>query len=479
MSLLKPLNPRFNRNHPLAPGCLAFWPVAETAGDAVDIVNAFRLPPQNNVRRAASPTGLGGLCEGNLVGFNATTPNHLKITYPVTIACLFRQLSQPSGSSTFFGVTFSNADNSPYLGYALGYNNGAPPQLHLQGNSAGAYFAQLSTTTSTSILGLQSSVVGVITPTARTLYLNGAVISSSTTATSNPAYSGTSTTGLGYYSGPSRSAGMLVQCGGIWNRELSPSEIELFYADPFGICRPDRERRRTYPVPAIPTGRVNYLQTAILTTGASTYTFTAQNFGAERPDRVIILSFATRAVGNVAITASSVTIGGISATIAVQQRNFNINTCMAMIAYATVPTGASGDVVVTLSHSTLRASASLYLASGIATTVSDSGTSTATNPTYDIDVPAKGIAVAAVAAPVTSYVWTGLDERYDTNISGSAPQVSGASNSFDTVQTNLTVTATPSGISESSQVAVFVSFGPAPASITSRLLKLRRRAVFN
>lgn len=72
-------------------------------------------------------------------------------------------------------------------------------------------------------------------------------------------------------------------------------------------------------------------------------TWTDVNFGAEAADRYIIVAIGTR---NDTRTISSVTIGGVSADIVVQNQDGNTTVG---IAIALVPTGVSGTVVVTLS----------------------------------------------------------------------------------------------------------------------------------
>lgn len=71
-------------------------------------------------------------------------------------------------------------------------------------------------------------------------------------------------------------------------------------------------------------------------------TWTGVNFGAEAADRYIIVGIGTR---NDSRTISSVTIGGVTADILVQNQDGNTT---AGIAIALVPTGVSGTVVVTL-----------------------------------------------------------------------------------------------------------------------------------
>jgi hypothetical protein len=207
-------------------------------------------------------------------------------------------------------------------------------------------------------------------------------------------------------------------------------------------------------------GAVTYLQAASTGSDLTTYTFSSQNFGTASSDRYIIVSFTARLLANSpAVSISSVTAGGVSATIIAQAQNAITNTNIVCLAIAAVPTGTTGDVVVVVSRAPLRASIQLWAATGIDATVVDSATSTASAPTYAIDVPADGIAVAAVAGgSYTSGSWSGMTERYDFTYDGSGYST-GASDAFASTQTNLSVTATLTG-SGSEPVGAFASFGP-------------------
>jgi len=105
------------------------------------------------------------------------------------------------------------------------------------------------------------------------------------------------------------------------------------------------------PTPS-PTPTITFLQAAVNNNDLSSYTFAAQNFGTAATDRVIIVGFAAKAGSPMPTGATGVTIGGVTATLIVtESRNNGANTmssCSSIWA-AVVPTGASGDVVVTYS----------------------------------------------------------------------------------------------------------------------------------
>jgi hypothetical protein len=95
------------------------------------------------------------------------------------------------------------------------------------------------------------------------------------------------------------------------------------------------------PAPA-PSWRNSYSNLTALTA----YTFPGCDFGPEHPNRVVAI--AASMVSGSGRTISSVTIGGIAATLAVTSAS---GTNANEIWYAVVPTGATGDVIVTWSGS--------------------------------------------------------------------------------------------------------------------------------
>lgn len=198
-----------------------------------------------------------------------------------------------------------------------------------------------------------------------------------------------------------------------------------------------------------------FLQAADDGTNLTTYTFAGQNLGAADAGRYIVVCVESRA--SLARTISTVTVGGVSASIAVQVSNGNN---VAGIAIAAVPTGTTGDVVVTFSGSVLRAAVQLYRVLGIdSATPADFDSSAAADPTVNLDVPAGGVAFGCVLTTSTgTTAWTGLTEDHDSVVE-SAVNVSSASGEFASTQTGLTITADVSA--SSTPVGAFASWAPA------------------
>lgn len=211
---------------------------------------------------------------------------------------------------------------------------------------------------------------------------------------------------------------------------------------------------------------LNFLQATDDTANATTYTFSSQNLGTAATDRNIIVAVGSKKAGS-ATTISSVTIGGVSATILKQDYNSSNNTSITGVAMATVPTGTTGDIVVTFSDSMLRARIGVWSYNG-SLTLLDSGSSTATAPTYDINVGKDGFVIATSASGTsTSTTWTELTEKYDGVIESYAT-FSGASKEYTTDNTGVTCTSTFG--SAVAPVAVFVSLEPSSTETTKNPL---------
>lgn len=216
---------------------------------------------------------------------------------------------------------------------------------------------------------------------------------------------------------------------------------------------------------------LNFLQSAVSGSDLSTYTFSSQNLGTASADRYIIASVTGRAVGTP--TLSGVTIGGVTATSVVNQVNTaGGNTSLAALFIAAVPTGTTGDVVASMSGSFLRCGIGLWAATNLdSATATDSSGSTANDPTYAIDVSADGFAIGcAYNADTATASWTNLTEDFDEAVEGAGSRHSGASATFASAQTNLTLTCDWS--TSLNAAGAFASWKFAAPAVGSNLLLL-------
>lgn len=202
---------------------------------------------------------------------------------------------------------------------------------------------------------------------------------------------------------------------------------------------------------------LSFLTSAGSATDLTTYTFSDQTFGTASSDRYIVLTINSRDAGENNPQVSSVTIGGVSASIVVQDVNQATNANISAIAIAAVPTGETGDVVITFNTEVLRCVIALYKVTELyQTTPSDTDSSTASSPSVSLDIPAKGfsIATACTASDSGTFSWTGLTENHDSIVEFLT--ASSASSEFISQQSGLTITATPN--TSSNQVGVFASW---------------------
>lgn len=189
---------------------------------------------------------------------------------------------------------------------------------------------------------------------------------------------------------------------------------------------------------------IAFLQLAKDATDLTTYTFSSQSLGAAASDRYIICAICGRSNDGSARTISSVTIGGVTATINAQVENTGT---MCGIATALVPTGTTGDVVVVWSGTMGDANIALYRTTNLTSaTALDTGTSTANPGTTNLDTKTGSVIVAISENDngALTATWTNLTENYDeatatgNDLSGAFAEITESPNV--SVTGNLTVT---------------------------------------
>jgi hypothetical protein len=203
------------------------------------------------------------------------------------------------------------------------------------------------------------------------------------------------------------------------------------------------------------------------TSNASVYTFSSVDIGAADADRCVVVAVYARKGGG-ATSISSVTIGGVTATSIITQGRTDTDlgapaTNIVGFFCADVTSGTSADVVVTYADTMARAACDIWRFVGYDfTSIHDSSGSTADDPTYDIDIPADGVALGAVCAAdllsgAPNWDWTNLTEDSDRTVE-TFFSASAASQEYASAQTNLTVTAAESNAARE-ECGVFFSVG--------------------
>jgi len=219
---------------------------------------------------------------------------------------------------------------------------------------------------------------------------------------------------------------------------------------------------------------LTFLQATTNTEDLTTYTFSSQNLGDADAGRYILVAISARKAGSDPATINSVTIGGVSATIISQIDGTDQNSNVVGYAIAKVPTGTTGNIVVTFAAGMVRCVISAYRITDLSsTTPYDSATSTATDPTGSIDVPAGGFAVAnAISNFQGSVSFSGLTEDASGTLE-SYVTYGFASDTFVSAQSGLSITANFSG-SSSRPLGMFLSF--AVSSGNERSAKITGKA---
>ena len=137
----------------------------------------------------------------------------------------------------------------------------------------------------------------------------------------------------------------------------------------------------------------------------TTFTFSSQNLGVASADRRIVVC--TRARRDFAGTVTSATIGGVAATIHI---NDSIGLGSTAIFSAIVPTGATGDIVITWSILQVACTISAYSIKGESSATPEFAISDLSSP-LDITPTISGntavIAHGGTQSASASFTWSG------------------------------------------------------------------------
>jgi hypothetical protein len=203
------------------------------------------------------------------------------------------------------------------------------------------------------------------------------------------------------------------------------------------------------------------------TTNLTTYTFSGLALGAADATRFIVVGISANATNG--RTISSASIGGVAATVdLLYQNSGNSRNGHAGFISAAVPTGVTGDVVVTWSAGMTECFVTVYRAINLTTgAIHDFDPATDVNPisggavSLSVDVPTGGGFVVGSACLVsgTTFSWTaGVTKDLDFNdVAGESDPFSLGSSGFLPAQTGYSVTASTNG-STPSRVAI-ASYG--------------------
>lgn len=185
-----------------------------------------------------------------------------------------------------------------------------------------------------------------------------------------------------------------------------------------------------------------YQTAAVDSVDRTAYTFSAQAIGTAATSRRVVVAISWR-YSSPAPAISSVTIGGVSATVHASVMTGDGGSNAVAIASAVVPTGTSADVVVTFASTSTRCGIGVWtLPNGGSYTGQSAGAQGNTNLSVDVTtVAGQGViaAVMSLGSSTATSTWTGADERYDAAIEGTNIYHSGADRSATSTTTTVQV----------------------------------------
>lgn len=190
---------------------------------------------------------------------------------------------------------------------------------------------------------------------------------------------------------------------------------------------------------------VVFTDNAVSSANLTTFTFSSRSLGAAAANRKIVVG-----VGGAVDTrtVSSLTIGGVSASLVVQAAA----TETAEMWQANVPSGTTGDIVVKWSGAQVGGCGiGVWAVYGAAAAASNTYTDTNSDPaTASIDISANGVAIAYAFQRngTAGFTCAGLTERFDEAVEAAFSIHAGASDAFASAQTGLAVSldATNAGV---------------------------------
>lgn len=207
---------------------------------------------------------------------------------------------------------------------------------------------------------------------------------------------------------------------------------------------------------------LTYVSTANSTADSNTYTFTAQAIGTAAADRIVIVGAFGGSNSPAAITG--ITVQGITGVQSGHADNTGNNVSLAIWAIA-VPTGTTGDIVVTIGGTKGRCGIIVWNATGTNITATDTqhqeqnSGGGATSLSITPVVQAGGFFVTLVGTGTTNdaggFNWTNATERVDVNIESNS-YMSGADGTVGALVTAATVNASQPGMD-----ILSASFAPA------------------
>ena len=174
------------------------------------------------------------------------------------------------------------------------------------------------------------------------------------------------------------------------------------------------------------------------TANTDTYTFTGKDFGAADPDRELFALVTGKATA--VRSFSSVTIAGNSASQVRAADNYAASNGIAAIYRLGLPTMTSGDVVVTFDDTMTSCGLAIVRLVGWTGSTTPHDTAEDNDGGLTLNIPSGGFALAVTYGNASESTWTGLTEKYDTQVEG-AHYMTGAFDTGMSLESNRAISA--------------------------------------
>lgn len=207
---------------------------------------------------------------------------------------------------------------------------------------------------------------------------------------------------------------------------------------------------------------VTYASNANDGTDLTTYTFSSQAIGTASATRKVYVGISARQSG-ATLSVASLTVAGVPASeVTTKQHAASGAVGFASIWAASVASGSTGDIVVTLSGAAVRCGIVVWAVTGASitpySTANYGGTGT---PNLNLNTLA-GYSVIALTSgtPSTTTTWTGVTEDADFTVESTMYISAGSANSV-AAATPRTITPTPAGGASPQRYGVAICIAPA------------------
>ena len=207
------------------------------------------------------------------------------------------------------------------------------------------------------------------------------------------------------------------------------------------------------------TATVSNTANAVSITDLTTYTFSSQSLGTASTSRKIVVGATGAATALRAV--STLTVAGNSASLVVAANENGLNFYNSELWQVDVPTGTTGDVVVTWNGGMIRGAIGVWAVYGALSAAHATATDINSSPlSKTLDIPAGGVAIGCALADTNGpglNTWAGITKGFDVNVE-TATDISGAQDAFATQQSALTISDTLGAGTE--HLFAIASWGP-------------------